>query len=94
MYIRNLSLITLLAVLSGVKAQKEEWLCNCTMKAVYDPVITKQCCAQAGGNLVAPPPPQCDLFGSPLVGPAQNFIDCCVKFGDGFCCVPANGTAT
>ncbi|KAJ6564651.1 hypothetical protein B0H19DRAFT_1374888 [Mycena capillaripes] len=96
MYMRNLSLLALLAVISGAIAQKEEWLCNCTMKAEYDPVATKQCCAAAPGVLISlpPPPPQCELVGSPLVGPAQNFIDCCAKLGDGFCCVPFNGTAT
>ncbi|KAJ6576141.1 hypothetical protein DFH09DRAFT_1150479 [Mycena vulgaris] len=93
MYMRNLSLFTLLAVLSGVQGQKEEWLCECTTKGQNNVTTTEQCCAPAGGVLVPPVPPQCELFGNPLVGPAQNFIDCCVKFGGGFSCVPFNGTA-
>ncbi|KAJ6580538.1 hypothetical protein DFH09DRAFT_1309864 [Mycena vulgaris] len=87
MYMRNLSLFTLLAVLSGVKGQQQQWLCKCTRQGEYDPATTQQCCAQAGGVLVPPPPPQCQLIGSPLMGPAQNFIDCCVKNGEGFSCV-------
>ncbi|KAJ7451375.1 hypothetical protein FB451DRAFT_1284341 [Mycena latifolia] len=94
MYMRNISLLTLLAVLSGVKAQKEEWLCECTINREYNETTTEECCKAVGGVLVPPPPPQCELFGSPLAGPAQNFIDCCVKTGGGFDCVPFNGTAT
>ncbi|KAJ7925423.1 hypothetical protein B0H13DRAFT_2314637 [Mycena leptocephala] len=93
MYMRNICLFTLLAVLSGVKAQKEEWLCNCTMKGEYNEPTTEQCCKAAPGVLIVLPPPPCELVGSPLAGPAQNFIDCCVKAGGGFCCVPLNGTA-
>ncbi|KAJ7861405.1 hypothetical protein B0H14DRAFT_2575992 [Mycena olivaceomarginata] len=94
MYMRTLSLFTILAVLSVVKGQKEEWLCNCTTKGVSDEKLTTQCCEAAPGVLVSlpPPPPQCGLVGSPLVGPAQNFVDCCTKLGGGFCCVPVNGT--
>ncbi|KAJ7208095.1 hypothetical protein C8J57DRAFT_1346517 [Mycena rebaudengoi] len=93
MYMRTLSLFTLLAVLSVVNGQKEEWLCNCTTKGQNNATTTRQCCAKAPGAFVPGPPPQCDLVGSPLVGPAQNFIDCCVKSQGGFCCVPVNGTA-
>ncbi|KAJ7894246.1 hypothetical protein B0H14DRAFT_3125651 [Mycena olivaceomarginata] len=103
MYMLKLSLFTLLAVLSVVNGQKEEWLCDCTTKGQNNATTTRQCCAQAPGAFVPGPPllvtwyllekPQCDLFGSPLVGPAQNFINCCVKSQGGFCCVPVNGTA-
>ncbi|KAJ7312610.1 hypothetical protein DFH08DRAFT_896773 [Mycena albidolilacea] len=86
MYMQKLSLFTVLAVLSVVNGQKEEWLPK-------NATTTRQCCAQAPGAFVPGPPPQCDLFGSPLVGPAQKFIDCCVKSQGGFCCVPVNGTA-
>ncbi|KAJ7236665.1 hypothetical protein C8J57DRAFT_1376447, partial [Mycena rebaudengoi] len=72
MYMRKLSFFTLLAVLSVVNGQKKEWLCNCTTKDQNKGTTTRQCCAQAPGAFVPGPPPQCDLFGSPLVGPAQT----------------------
>jgi hypothetical protein len=57
MYMRTLSLFTILAGLSLVKGQKEEWLCNCTTKGVSDEKLTTQCCEAAPGVLVSLPPP-------------------------------------
>ncbi|KAJ7302416.1 hypothetical protein DFH08DRAFT_977837 [Mycena albidolilacea] len=57
MYMPNLFLFTLLAVLSGVKgAPQQKWLCYCTIQTQYDPATTQRCCATAPGVLVGPPP--------------------------------------
>ncbi|KAF8175621.1 hypothetical protein K438DRAFT_1979524 [Mycena galopus ATCC 62051] len=90
MHMRNLSLFTLLAVLSGVQGQAEQWLCECTTGGQYNEQLTEQCCAQSGGILVPPPPPQCQLVGNPVAGPALNFINCCAELGGGFECTPLN----
>jgi hypothetical protein len=55
MYMRNISLLILLAVLSGVKAQKEEWLCECAIKGLNDTTPTQECCKAVGGVLVLQP---------------------------------------
>ncbi|KAJ7877896.1 hypothetical protein B0H14DRAFT_2567460 [Mycena olivaceomarginata] len=56
MYLQKLSLFTVLAVLSVVNGQKEEWLCNCTTKGQNNATTTRQCCAQAPGAFVPGPP--------------------------------------
>ncbi|KAJ7822969.1 hypothetical protein B0H14DRAFT_2598147 [Mycena olivaceomarginata] len=56
MYMQKLSLFIVLAVLSVVNGQKEEWLCNCTTKGQNNATTTRQCCAQAPGAFVPGPP--------------------------------------
>ncbi|KAJ6540428.1 hypothetical protein B0H19DRAFT_1077836 [Mycena capillaripes] len=79
------------------------WYLTEMMSAPTMAVTTRQCCAQAPGALfgLPPAPLQCQLVGSPLVGPAQNFIDCCVgvpivsNLGEpGFSCVRDISTFT
>jgi hypothetical protein len=58
MYMPNLFLFTLLAVLSGVKgAAQQKWLCYCTIQGQYDPVATQKCCVPPGVLVGTPPPP-------------------------------------
>ncbi|KAF8142538.1 hypothetical protein K438DRAFT_1784664 [Mycena galopus ATCC 62051] len=80
MYMRKLSLLTLLAVLSFVNGQKQEWLCNCTTKGQNNGTTTKQCCPQAPGVFVPGPPVRTYSLTSvlvlpPLVSPSLAGVD-------------------
>ncbi|KAJ7801004.1 hypothetical protein B0H14DRAFT_2615694 [Mycena olivaceomarginata] len=58
MYMRNLSLFTLLAVLSSVNGQvARKWLCDCTTQGQPNPALTQQCCTKVQGLFIPNPPP-------------------------------------